>query len=62
MPLKWDPIVLSTEMNQYGYWVVIISTRPGGRVASTVALVGITAAEAAEAALTTVSKITSTEG
>ena len=57
METKYDPIVLSVAMNQYGYWVVIVSTRPGGWVASTIAQVGVTPAEAVAAALVTVGHI-----
>ena len=43
---RYNPIVLSTEMNQYGYWVVTVSAAPGYRLAVTCARVGISRSEA----------------
>lgn len=43
---RYNPIVLSVEMNQYGYWVVVWSAEPGYRLAVTCARVGISRSEA----------------
>lgn len=43
---RYNPIVLSCEMNPYGYWVVIWSAEPGFRIAVTCARVGISRSEA----------------
>lgn len=43
---RYNPIVLSCEMNQYGYWVVTWSAEPGYRLAVTCARVGISRSEA----------------
>lgn len=43
---RYNPIVLSCEMNIYGYWVVVWSAAPGYRLAVTCARVGISRSEA----------------
>lgn len=43
---RYNPIVLSCEMNQYGYWVVTWSAEPGYRLSVTCARVGISRPEA----------------
>jgi hypothetical protein len=43
---RYTPIVLSCEMNQYGYWQVTLSAAPGYRMAWTSARVGIGRSEA----------------
>lgn len=43
---RYDPIVLSCEMNIYGYWVVTWSAEPGYRLSVTCARVGISRSEA----------------
>lgn len=43
---RYNPIPLSCEMNEYGYWVVVWSAEPGYRLAVTCARVGISRSEA----------------
>lgn len=43
---RYVPIVLSCEMNRYGYWVVTWSAEPGVRFSWTSARVGIARSEA----------------
>lgn len=45
---KYIPVLLSCEMNRYGYWVAIWSLAPGLRMAVTVTRVGISRSEAQE--------------
>lgn len=48
----YAPIVLSTRMSDYGYWVVDVSVAPDKTVSVMIAVTGITAAQASELALT----------
>ena len=45
---RYEPIALSAEMGDYGYWVVTWSVAPGYRVPVTCARVGISRSEAVE--------------
>lgn len=43
---QYQPVLLSCEMNKYGYWVATWSLRAGLRLPVTVAKVGISRSEA----------------
>lgn len=45
---NYNPIPLSCDMNDYGYWVVVWSAAPGYRLAVTCARVGISRSEAVQ--------------
>ncbi len=46
---RYEPIVLSCEMGDQGYWLVTWSVAPGLRAAVTACRVGISRSEAIEA-------------
>lgn len=46
MSPAYKPIVLSTVMSQYGYWLVTYSVAPGLRVAVMICTIGITQQQA----------------
>jgi hypothetical protein len=46
---EYVPVLLSAEMNDYGYWVVTWSVRPALRLPVTCTRVGISRSEAVEA-------------
>lgn len=61
---RYDAIVLSVKMNDYGYWVVTYSVAPGVYLPVTVCETGITSTEAvtranAVVAATTLQVVTS---
>lgn len=55
---KYKPVLLSCEMNKYGYWVTIWSVKPGLRLAVTVTRVGISRSEAQDLARETLPLVT----
>lgn len=48
---KYAPLVSSIVQSKFGYWIVTISAAPGLNVSVMVAKLGITPAQAADAAL-----------
>lgn len=45
---KYVPVLLSCEMNEYGYWVAVWSVAPGLRLPVTCTRVGISRSEAVD--------------
>lgn len=45
-----EPLIISAEMSQYGYWVVTVSVEPGLRLSIMICRVGITQQQARELA------------
>lgn len=51
--MAYEPIVISVEMSQYGYWIVTLSIEPGLHMPVMICRVGITSTQAADLAMTT---------
>lgn len=51
--MAYEPIVISVEMSQYGYWIVTLSIKPGLRMPVMICKVGITTKDAVQLAMTT---------
>lgn len=51
--MAYEPIVISVEMSQYGYWIVTLSIKPGLRMPVMICRVGITSTQAADFAMAT---------
>jgi len=54
---KYAPIILSTYLNKFGYWVVIYSVAPGRRMSTTICREGATPAQVRAAADATLAHI-----
>lgn len=58
---RYSAVMLSVEMNDYGYWVVTYSVAPGVYLPVTVCETGITSTEAVTRASATVTATTQQE-